>query len=173
MTELCNYAPASTKLKGGKLVSRRQTVCPSVCGHNRVRSVFSTILVGSISYLHILSSNFGRCVACKGYCKIPEFECLVIFWNLWLSFCLFLTWILMWIISMGNHWAVGVSQNAGVLVVLVKDSHYYDITKLNYENLFSPRLMCCIIHEYRMSTSDPSSCIDTWSECEIWCVYIV
>ena len=37
----------------------------SVCGQNRVRSVSSTILIGSLSYLHILSSNFRRCVACK------------------------------------------------------------------------------------------------------------
>ena len=35
-------------------------------------SIF-TILAGSISYLHILSSNFRRCVVCKGYCKIPFF----------------------------------------------------------------------------------------------------
>ena len=45
-------------------------ICPSVCGQNRVRSVSSTILAGSISYLRILSSNFRGCVACKGYCKI-------------------------------------------------------------------------------------------------------
>ena len=36
----------------------------NVCGQNRVRSVTSTILTGSISYLHTLSSNF-RCVRCK------------------------------------------------------------------------------------------------------------
>ena len=54
-------------------------VRPSVCGQNRVRSVSSTIIVGSISYLHILSINLRRCVACKGYCKILKF---VNFWNL-------------------------------------------------------------------------------------------
>ena len=47
----------------------RPSVCPSVrlsvCGQNRVCSVSSTILIGSISYLHILSSNFRRCVACN------------------------------------------------------------------------------------------------------------
>ena len=42
----------------------------SVCGQNRVRSVSSTILIGSISYLHILSSNFRRCVACNVRFKI-------------------------------------------------------------------------------------------------------
>ena len=56
---------SSTKLKGGILVSPCPSVCPSVCGQNHVCSVSSTILVGSISYLHILSSNFRRCVMCK------------------------------------------------------------------------------------------------------------
>ena len=45
----------------------------SVCGQNRVRSVSSTILVGFISYLHILSSNFRRYVACKVCFKIQKF----------------------------------------------------------------------------------------------------
>ena len=44
----------------------------SVCGQNRVRSVSSTILIGSISYLHILSSNFRRCVACNARFKIQK-----------------------------------------------------------------------------------------------------
>ena len=44
----------------------------SVCGQNRVRSVSSTILIGSISYLHILSSNFRRCVACNAHFKIKK-----------------------------------------------------------------------------------------------------
>ena len=57
--------PASAKLKGGILVSPCPSVRLSVCGQNRVRSVSSTMLVGSISYLHILSSNFRRCVACN------------------------------------------------------------------------------------------------------------
>ena len=45
---------------GGILVSP----CPSV-RQNRVRSVSSTILVGFISYLHISSSSFRRCVKCN------------------------------------------------------------------------------------------------------------
>ena len=64
--------PASTKLKGrytGFTLSVCLSVCSSihlsVCGQNRVFSVSSTILVGSISYLHILSSNFRRCVVYK------------------------------------------------------------------------------------------------------------
>ena len=57
-------------------------VCLSVCGQNRVRSVSSTILIGSISYLHILSSNFRRCVACNAGFKIQKFKILVNFLNL-------------------------------------------------------------------------------------------
>ena len=48
----------------------------SICGQNRVRSVSSTILIGSISYLHILSSNFRRCVACNVCYKVLKFEIL-------------------------------------------------------------------------------------------------
>ena len=39
----------------------------SICGQNRVRSVSSTILAWSISYLHTLSSNFRRCVTCESF----------------------------------------------------------------------------------------------------------
>ena len=49
----------------------------SVCGQNRVRSVSITIFVRSISYLHILSSNFRRCVACNVCLKVQKFEILV------------------------------------------------------------------------------------------------
>ena len=59
------YTPHSTKL--GILISPCPSVSPSVCGQNRVHSVSPTILAGSISYLHILSSNFRRCVAYKGF----------------------------------------------------------------------------------------------------------
>ena len=62
--------------------SLRPSVRPSGCGQTRVCSVSSTILVGSISYLHILSCKFRRCVACTGYCKIQKFEILANVWNL-------------------------------------------------------------------------------------------
>ena len=76
-------SPTSTKLKGRysgftlsvRLAVRpsvRLSVCTSVCRQNRVRSVSSTILARSISYLHILSSYFRRCVACKVFDKIPK-----------------------------------------------------------------------------------------------------
>ena len=50
----------TTSVRLSVCLSVRPSVCTSVCGQNRVRSVYSTILAGSISYLHILSSNFRR-----------------------------------------------------------------------------------------------------------------
>ena len=77
-TDTFLYPPLQRSWKGGILVSPclsvRLSVRLSVCGQNRVRSVSSTILNGSISYLHILSSNFRRCVACKARFKIRKFE---------------------------------------------------------------------------------------------------
>ena len=53
----------------------------SVCGQNRVRSVSLTILVvGSISYLHILSSNLRRCVMCNVCFKIKKVKFGRILW---------------------------------------------------------------------------------------------
>ena len=77
---------------------------------NHVRSVSSTILAGSISYLHILSSYFRRCVACKDFFKIKKVGVLANSLNLLLWLCLVLTWGPMWINSMGNHGAAGVSS---------------------------------------------------------------
>ena len=68
------YPPLQQSWKGGILVSPCPSVRLSVCGQNRVRSVSSTILIGSISYLHILSSNFRRCVACNARFKIQKFD---------------------------------------------------------------------------------------------------
>ena len=55
---------------------RRPFVSPSVRPTSRVRSVALTVLVGSVSYLYILSSNFRRYVARKVYRKITKFEFL-------------------------------------------------------------------------------------------------
>ena len=41
-------------------VFSKTSICPSVCPASRFRSVAPPALVGSISYLHILSSNLGR-----------------------------------------------------------------------------------------------------------------
>ena len=67
---------ASTKLKGGYT-----GITLSVCPQNRVHSVSSTILIGSISYLHILASNVRRCVACNAHFKIHKFEILANFFK--------------------------------------------------------------------------------------------
>ena len=55
------------------------SICLSVCPASCVRSVAPTVLVGSFSYVYILSSNFRRCVAWKVYCKILKFEFWAIF----------------------------------------------------------------------------------------------
>ena len=68
------YTPRFNKVERG--VYWFHLVRLSVCGQNRVRSVSSTILIRSISYLHILSSNFRRCVACNVCFKIQKFEIL-------------------------------------------------------------------------------------------------
>ena len=84
----CYYTPTQRSCwVGGGYVgftqSVRLSVRPStrlsVCPASRVRSVAPTVLVGSISYLHILSSNFRRCVACNGSCKNSIFQFLAIF----------------------------------------------------------------------------------------------
>ena len=49
---------------------------------SRVHSVAPTVLVGSISYLYILSSNCRGCVTCTEFGKILKFEVLAIFSNL-------------------------------------------------------------------------------------------
>ena len=64
----------------------RPSVRPSVCGQYRFRSVTSTILTGSISYSHILLSNFRRCVACNVFFFLQNSK-------IWFSgnFCKFVT----------------------------------------------------------------------------------
>ena len=57
--------PPHNEIVGG-YIGFTPSVCPSVCPSirpaSRVRSVAPTVLVGSISYLYIISSNFRRCV---------------------------------------------------------------------------------------------------------------
>ena len=91
--------------------SVRPSTRPSVRPTSHVRFVAPTVLVGSFSYLYMLSSNFRRCVKCK-----------VLLQNFFKNCNFVLFWLgvgresLVWVI-MG--WR-GVSQNAGILVVLVK-----------------------------------------------------
>ena len=89
---------------GGILVSVRPSVRSSVRPASSVRSVAPTVLVGSISYLYILSSYFRSCVACKASWKFSKFEFLafifqicnfdfVLFWlGIW---CESLVWVIM------------------------------------------------------------------------------
>ena len=80
----------------------------SVCGQDRVHSVSSIILIRSISYLHILSSNFRRSVTCNVCFKFHKFVILANSFNFWLWLCLLLTLDPIWLNSMGNHEAAGV-----------------------------------------------------------------
>ena len=85
----------------------------------------SEVLVGSMSYLYILSSNFRRCVACKVSAKFKNSN----FWQFFKigNFDFVLFWLgircesLVWVI-MGRR---GVSQNVSVLVVLVTAILHY------------------------------------------------
>ena len=105
--------PPLNKVEGrytGFTLSVRLSVRLSVCGQNRVRSVSSTLLIGSISYLHILSSNFRRRrVTCKDFIKIKKnisFGKLFKFVSLTLS-CFDLGILYELVNSMGNHGAAG------------------------------------------------------------------
>ena len=79
---LGHYTPRFNEVErgySGITLSVCLSVRLSVCGQNRVRSVSSRIFIGSISYLHILSSNFRRCVACNARFKIKKIEILANF----------------------------------------------------------------------------------------------
>ena len=83
------YPPLQRSWKGGILVSPCPSVPPSARPSVRLWTesyplcIFkNTHLQGSISYFHILSSNFRRCVACNARFKIEKFEILANFLNL-------------------------------------------------------------------------------------------
>ena len=104
------YPPLQRSWKGGILVSP----CPSVrLWTESLRSVSSTILIGSISYLHILSSTFRRCVACNARFKNLKF------WRIF-KLCNF-DFVFFWLGIQYDSmvWVImrrGYPQNAGVLV---------------------------------------------------------
>ena len=56
------------------LVSLCLSVHPSVCRQSSMCFVSSTTLAGSISYLHILSTNFSRCVTYWRFEKFQNFN---------------------------------------------------------------------------------------------------
>ena len=89
------YPPAEQSCRG---VYWFHLVHLSVCEQNRVCSVSSTILAGSILYLHTLSSNFRKCVTCNSkfwQIQICNFD-IAVFW-LGIQYEL--------LNSMGNHGA--------------------------------------------------------------------
>ena len=65
----CFLYPRHNEVVGG-YIGFTPSVCLYIRPASSVRSVAPTVLIGSISYLYILSSNFWRCVACKISCKI-------------------------------------------------------------------------------------------------------
>ena len=78
----------------------------SVQSHVITQAVYTSYQATSEGVLHV-----------KFLAKVNNLN----FWQFFLicnfHFCLLLTWDLMWITSMGNHGAAGVSQNAGILVL--------------------------------------------------------
>ena len=100
------------EVEGGNLVSP----CPFV------HSVSSTILAGSISYVHILSSNFIRCVTCQVCFEIQnwsfgKFFKFVTFTLSCFDFGSNMNWSIVWVI-IGRR---GYTQNTGVPFILVLD----------------------------------------------------
>ena len=123
---------------GGGYIGFTQSVRTSVRPASHVRSVAPTVLVGSISYLYLLSSSFRRCVPCKVSCNNSKFEffhffsiCSFDFVFFWLGiWCESLVWVIM------GRW--GVSQNEGVLVVLVsRNMEIY----VHYLSFLKPEMM--------------------------------
>ena len=108
--------PLQRSWKGGILVSPCPTVplwtesCPLCILDNTHRILL---------ILHILSSNFRRCVACNVCFKIQKFIILANSLNLWFNSVFFWLGIqydlMVWVIMRRR----GYPQNAGVLVVLV------------------------------------------------------
>ena len=106
-----------------KKISICPSVCVSVCGQNHVCSVSSTILARSILYLHILSTNFRRCVALWVLLKTLKFEFLLIALNLHLLFFLVHMWHddvikwkhfpRYWPFVRGIHWSPVISPYKG------------------------------------------------------------
>ena len=105
----CYYTPASTKLKGGILVSHCPSVRPSVCP--------SLDRIVSALYLQqYLSDPFHICTYYQATLEVVSRVNFVaklkhigkFFKFFWL--CLLMTWDPIWLNSMGNHGAAGVSS---------------------------------------------------------------
>ena len=105
------YTPAQRSCWGGILVSLHPSVCPSVCPSvrpvSRIRSVAPTVLVGSISYLYILLSNFLKGVSRVKF--LAKFKNLY-FWQFF-KICNFDFVLLLLIRPLGTfHWKFEIWQ---------------------------------------------------------------
>ena len=133
------------------LVSRRPSVwpagrpsgCLSIRGQNGVCSVSSTALIRSISYLHIFSSNFRRCIAYKVCFKIKKLSILsnsLKKFNFdFVFFCLrFQHDSIVWVI-MRRRWY---PQNAVVQVVLV-----IPVTRQGRDAIQMTRTYFCTVYQ--------------------------
>ena len=79
------FHPVSPSVRLSVRLSVHLSFLPSVRSASRVCFVAPTVLVGSISYSYILSSNFRRCVACNVSSKIWNFGIFFKFITLTLS----------------------------------------------------------------------------------------
>ena len=109
-----NYPPRTTKLFGGILVS----LTPSVHPASPVRSVTPTVLVGSILYYTSIQATSEGVSHVKFLAQFQNLN----FWQ-FLKICNFdfvLFWLGIWCESLVwvNMGRLGVSQNAGVLVLV-------------------------------------------------------
>ena len=113
-----NHTPAQLSCLG---VYWFHSVHPSVRPAFCVCSVAPTVLVGSISYLYILWSNFRRCVLFTSFAKFQNLN----FWQFFkiCNFDFVFFWLGIWCESQVGvimGWR-RVSQNAGILIVLVRN----------------------------------------------------
>ena len=100
------YTLRTTKLLGGILVSLRPSICSSVRPASRVRSVAHSVLVGSILINTSYQTSSESVSRVNFFAKCKK----LIFWQ-FLQICnfgcLYLTWDLMLITSMGNNEVAG------------------------------------------------------------------
>ena len=133
----------------------------SVCGRNRVRSISSTILTGPISYLHILSSNFRRCVVrnvCFKFLKKNE----VLANSLKFVTLSCFDWDPIWINSMGNHGAAWVcwKRRRAIRFRLVNDVLYTCLSYVVFE--WECVVTSCSLYVYTWICMESSL---TWLNC--------
>ena len=78
-----NWTLSPTRLPPSKIGDFSFSVRQSVCGKNRVRSVSSTIIAGSISYLYISSTNINQSELFPSIFPWTSTSCPLYYLNLW------------------------------------------------------------------------------------------